>query len=392
MRICRVATIPFLFLHHLDSQIAATAAAGHEVHLVSSPSSGFRDSIRYELRLGGVRFHAIEIPRKVSPLSDLRALIALYRLFRREGFDLVHSVTSKAGFLCAIAAMAAGVPIRLHTFIGQPWAELSGPIRWISKACDWLIVRLNTQCYADSDSQRVFLAAEGIADIGHIKTLGAGSIAGVDLSRFDAGRFDRGMIRVELAIPRDALAIVFLGRINRDKGIVELVTAFELLSRRGFDNIFLLVVGPFEADDHDLPEATKESLEHNPNIRIVGYTDIPEKYFAAADLFCLPSYREGFGSVVIEAAAMGVPAVATRVVGLVDAVVDDCTGLIVPSKDPDALADALARLLGDSQLRRKLGAAAQERARALFDSTAVNCMVLDEYSRLADRRSGIPGQ
>lgn len=384
MRICRVTTVPFIFLHHLNSQIEATVAAGHEVYLVSSSSSGFRDSIQDNLKLRGVHFHAIEIPRKLSPLADLRALAALYSYFRQGRFDVVHSVTSKAGLLCAIAAMAARVPIRLHTFIGQPWAGLSGAIRWVSKTCDWLVARLNTQCYADSESQRAFLITEGVADSGHIKTLGSGSIAGVDLSRFEVGRFEKSLIKAELFIPINAQVIVFIGRITREKGIVELVSAFNLLSQRGFDNVFLLLIGPFESDNQ-LPEATRNNLEQNPHIRVVGYTDTPEKYLAATDLFCLPSYREGFGSVVVEAAAMGVPTVATRVVGLVDSVVENETGLLVPPKDADALADALAHLLGNPQLRRELGMAAQARASALFDSTAVNRLVLDEYTYLSRR-------
>lgn len=386
MRICRVATVPFIFLHHINSQIQATLAAGHEVYLVSSPSSGFRDGIQNDFQLDDVHFHAIEISRKMSLCADCRALLDLYRYLLQGRFDVVHSVTSKAGFLCAIAAMAARVPIRLHTFIGQPWAGLSGPTRWISKACDWLVARLNTQCYVDSESQRAFLIAEGVAASGHVKTLGAGSIAGVDLLRFEAGRFEKRLIKAELAMPDDAQVIVFIGRINRDKGIVELVTAFNLLLQKGFNNLFLLVVGPFEADSHSLPEATKKSLEGHPHIRMHGYSNAPEKYLAAADVLCLPSYREGFGSAVIEAAAMGVPTVATRVVGLVDSVVEDRTGLLVPPKDADALADALARLLGDPQLRRELGVAAQARARALFGSTTVNQFVLKEYEDLSQRR------
>jgi glycosyltransferase involved in cell wall biosynthesis len=383
MRICRVTTVPFILLHHLKSQIDATVAAGHEVHLVSSPSSDFRDGIEDDLQLKGMHFHAIEIPRKMSPLADLRALIALYMYFRQSEFDVVHSVTSKAGLLCAIAALAARVPIRLHTFSGQPWAGLSGPIRRISIACDWLVARLNTQCYADSESQRAFLISEGVADSGHIKILGAGSIAGVDLSRFAPGRFEKDMIKAELSIPLDAQVIVFVGRITREKGIVELVTAFSQLSQKGFDNVFLLLIGPFESDTHYLPDATKNNLERNPRIRVLGYTDTPEKFLAAADLFCLPSYREGFGSVVIEAAAMGVPTVATRVVGLVDSVVDDETGLLIPPKDADALADALSCLLADSKLRKKLGMAAQLRACALFDSVAINRLALNEYTSLS---------
>ena len=383
MRICRVATIPFLFQHHLDRQIEATVAAGHEVHLVSSPSSGLSDGTQDDLRFAGVRSHAIEIRRRISPLADLRALISLYRLFRQERFDVVHSITSKAGLLCAIAALTAGVPVRLHTYIGEPWAGLAGPIRWVSKACDWLIVRLNTQCYACGDSQRAFLVAEGIARTGDIKNLGAGSIAGVDLSRFEASQFDGFQIKDELGLPLDAQVIVFVGRINWEKGIAELVTAFNLLSQKGFEKAYLLIIGPFELQSHSLPQTTRNSLNQHPRIRVLGYVDVIQKYLAAADIFCLPSYREGFPGVVIEAAAMGVPTVATRVVGLVDAVVESVTGLLVPPKDAFELADALARLLSDSELRRKLGAAAKERAFALFNSNDINRLVVNEYALFA---------
>ena len=379
MRICRITTVPFIFLHHLNSQIRATISAGHEVYLVSSPTSGFANAIKDDLQFDGAHFQAIEIPRNISLCADLHALILLYLFFQKNRFDVVHSVTSKAGLLCAIAALLARVPIRMHTFISQPWAGLTGWVRRISKACDWLIVRLNTQCYADSESQRAFLISEKVADSGHIKTLGAGSIAGVDLVRFDIARFEKHRTKIELGIPTDAQIIVFIGRINREKGIVELAAAFELLRSKGLQNIFLLIIGPFESASHALPETTKESLEHNECIRVVGYTDVPEKYLAAAELFCLPSYREGFGSVVIEAAAMGVPTVATRVVGLVDAVVEDKTGLLVPHKNAGALADALALLLSNSVLRHELGSAAQVRARTFFGCDAVNRLVLNEY-------------
>lgn len=379
MRICRVATVPFIFLHHIGSQIEAISAAGHDVYLVSSPSSGFRESIQDALSLPGVHYFPIEIPRRISPIADFRAVISLYAFFRQGRFDVVHSVTAKAGLLCALAALAARVPVRLHTFAGQPWAELTGPIRWISKFCDWLVTRLNTQCYADSESQRGFLVAEGVADHRHVKVLGAGSISGVDLSRFDVKHFDKLQIKKELSIPEEALVITFVGRITRDKGVVELISAFEHLVLKGIGQVYLVLVGPFEADSNALPEATRQRMDRNSHIRVIGYTDKPEKYLAMADLFCLPSYREGFGSVVIEAAAMGVPAVATRVVGLVDAVAENQTGLLVPPKDEIALSAALSRLLEDAQLRGDLGRAAQIRARELFDSLFVNQQVLNEY-------------
>jgi glycosyltransferase involved in cell wall biosynthesis len=386
MRICSVATVPFVLRHHLRSQIQATIAAGHEVHLVSSAVSGFQDKVRDDCPMTGTHFYAVEISRKISPLADLRALFLLYKYFRKTRFDIVHSVTSKAGLLCALAARLAGVPIRLHTFAGQPWARLSGPTRWIAKACDWVVVRSNTQCYADSESQKAFLVEEGIARSDYIKTLGAGSIAGVDLARFSLERFDRSLIRAELAIPADGRVIVFVGRVARDKGIKELVAAFNRLSQMGVKNTFLLIIGPLESAQETLLEETRGILDKNRRIKMIGYSDTPERYLAIADVFCLPSYREGFGSVVIEAAAMGVPSVVTRVVGLVDAVVEEETGLFVPPNEAEALARALARLLGDEPLRERMGLAAKNRACTLFDSTAVNQLMISEYARLAALR------
>jgi glycosyltransferase involved in cell wall biosynthesis len=386
MRICLVATVPFVLRHHLRSQIQAAISAGHEVHLVSSAASDFQDEIRDDCDIAGAHFHAIEIPRKISPTADLRALVILYNYFRKTRFDIVHSVTSKAGLLCALAAKMARVPIRLHTFAGQPWARLSGPARWIARACDRIVIRVNTQCYADSESQKTFLVEEGIGRSDSIKTLGAGSIAGVDLVRFSPGRFEKDRIRAELAIPLNARVIVFVGRVARDKGIRELVAAFDRLSRMGAENICLLIVGPLESAQETLAEDTRGIMDRDHRIKMIGYSDEPEKYLAIADVFCLPSYREGFGSVVIEAAAMGVPSVVTRVVGLVDAVEEEETGLFVPPNDVDALAGALARLLGDDELRERMGLAAKNRACALFDSVAVNQLVIFEYARLAALR------
>ena len=385
MRICRVTTVPFVLRHHIGSQIQATIAAGHEVHLISSPASDFEGSSDGDPQFGRARFHPIPIARNLSPLADLRSLLALHRCFREIRCDIIHSVTSKAGLLCALAGFTARVPLRLHTFAGQPWSGRTGPIRWISKVCDWLIARLNTGCYADSESQRAFLIKEGVAQDRHIRVLGAGSIAGVDLVRFSATRFDRKQARADLAIPAQAMVIVFVGRISREKGVGELTAAFEQLNQSHPGQLSLLLVGPFETGRNALAPETRQILDHHDAIKVIGYTDKPEDYLAMADILCLPSYREGFGSVIIEAAAMGVPAVATRVTGLVDAVVEGETGLMVPPCDVDALAGALARLRDDAGLRQRMGAAARDRAYRLFDAAVVNQLVIDDYESLASK-------
>ncbi|MHB1143149.1 MAG: glycosyltransferase family 4 protein [Sulfuricaulis sp.] len=382
MRICRVATVPFFVAHHLKSQIKATAAAGHEVVIVSSSGPQLMQFVK-EL---GVQAHPILIRRMVSPISDLRSLIAMYRYFSRERFDIVHSTTPKAGLLCAIAAFLARVPIRLHTFTGQPWARLARPLRWLVKNGDRLIVWLNTRCYADSRSQADFLVSQGVAAPGGIAVLGNGSLGGVDLVQFDPDRWSNrhAEIREELGIPSGAKIITYIGRVTRDKGIGELVAAFKRLIDGGI-NACLLLVGPFEPERDPLPDEVEEQIRHETRIKAVGYSTEPERYMSVSDVFCLPSYREGFGNVVIEAAAMGVPTVGTRIVGLVDSVVDGETGMLVPPRDVDALTGALSRMLSDESLRTRMGRAAQERARSLYDANVVNQFLLDEYERLRRR-------
>lgn len=380
MRICRTATVPFFLLHHLGGQIAATVKAGHEVAIVGSAG----DAVAGVKAVTGADYHVIEIPRAISPLRDLAALWRLFVFFRRGRFDIVHSTTPKAGLLTAIAARLAGVPIRLHTFTGQAWAQRRGWVRWVARASDRLIVHLDTQCYADSHSQRDFLVAEGIGAAERIAVLGDGSLSGVDLARFSRSRRDgAAAARARLDIPAAAPVIGFIGRVTRDKGIGELVSAFAMLDGLAGESAYLVVVGPQEPELDPLPDAVLATLSSHPRVRLVGYTAVPEEYLAGFDLFCLPSYREGFGNVAIEAAAMAIPTVGTRIVGLTDAVVDAQTGILVPPKDAQALADALARLLNDPALRATMGEAAYRRAVAEFDADKVNARVLDEYRRLA---------
>ncbi|MBY0579476.1 MAG: glycosyltransferase family 4 protein [Burkholderiales bacterium] len=377
MKIARIATVPFFLYNHLRVQIAATVAAGHEVVLVSS---GGEES-EWLKAIPGVKFREIDIPRKISPLRDLKALWQLFLFFRQEKFDIVHSTTPKAGMLCAIAGFLARTPIRLHTFTGQAWVELHGLVRTLAKAGDWVTARLDTFCYADSASQVDFIATEGIICKEKILVIGSGSLSGVDLNRFDPAKWadSRATTFTELGIPEGYKVITFIGRLTRDKGIEELVAAFRVL-RNAELKCILLLIGPGEMQDGSLSNSARAMID--PDIRHIGYSHEPERYLAVTDIFCLPSYREGFGNVAIEAAAMGVPTVGTDIVGLRDAVVQGETGILVQPKDDSALAHALKKLLVDENLRKSMGMVARARAVREFSSDKVNAAVLSEYERL----------
>jgi glycosyltransferase involved in cell wall biosynthesis len=380
VRIVRISTVPFFVVSQLKRQIESLAENGAQVTIITSPGP----ELGVLQALPGVECVPIEIPRSIAPRHDLRALLRLWRFFRKERVDIAHSTTPKAGLLMAVAAFAAGVPIRLHTFTGQPWVGMRGPKRWLARGSDRLIGWLNTRCYADSPSQRLFLVEQGVIGAGRLSVIGAGSLAGVDIRRFDAARFpdeQRRALRQALGIPADAEVLLFVGRIMQDKGVRELLDAFARLKAEG-SRAHLIFAGPLDADSGAGGGIAPHEIDAIRDTHRVGYTECPESYLSIADILCLPSYREGFGTVVIEAAAMGVPTVGTNIYGLSDAVEDGRTGLLVPPQDAEALRAGLALLLADAALRRSMGRAARQRVEVSFAAERVNAGVVEEYRRL----------
>lgn len=375
--VARISTVPFFVVTQLKHQIEMLGRAGARVTVVSSDGP----ALAMLGGLSGVRCEVIDIPRSISPWRDVLALIRLFRFFRRQHIQIAHSTTPKAGLLTALAALLAGVPLRLHTYTGQPWVNMRGIKRWLARSSDRLIGRLNTRCYADSASQQQFLIEQGILDGARISVIGAGSLAGVDLARFSRNRFsaqDCASLRQSLNIPEGAPVLLFVGRITVDKGVRELLHAFALL-KAGASDAHLVMVGQLDADSGVSGALAPAEIGRIRDTHIVGYSECPEAYLAIADVLCLPSYREGFGTVVIEAAAMGVATVGSNIYGLSDAVVHGETGILVPPRDAHALHRALQRLLENKELRLAMGAAAKLRAEKLFDAGKVNAALIKEY-------------
>lgn len=298
----------------------------------------------------------VPILRKISLLYDLMALATLISHYREKRFLAVIGLTPKGGLLGMVAARLAGIPVRLHWFTGQVWSNQSGCRRLLLKSVDYLIGRLGTHFLADSDSQKRFLVREGILPWRKIQVLGAGSVCGVDEKRFRPNPTQRAAIRKKLGIPANAVSLIYVGRIKREKGVPELLQAFFELCP-SLPNLHLMMVGPEE--EKILPPS-------HPRIHPIGYTRKVEKFLAAADIICLPSHREGFGSVLIEAAACGVPAVASRIYGITDAVAEGETGLLHRPGDPADLKRRLKHLVTNAEARKKMGRQAKHRARQLF--------------------------
>jgi glycosyltransferase involved in cell wall biosynthesis len=381
--VCLLATVPYSLAVFLTPHIKALSRT-NRVTLVANGSAeaqarGLGTSLSF-LQLGAaVEFQHLDISRGISIRSDIIALVQLWRLFRRRRFHIVQSITPKAGLLSMLAARVAGVPIRVHWFTGQVWATKSGASRWLLKSMDRLLVRCSTHVLSDSPSQRDFLVREGVVKPGQMVVLGQGSVSGVDTARFRPNADARSRIRAAVRIPDDAVVALFLGRLTRDKGLPELSAAF-VTAARECPTLHLIVVGPNEGH---MRESMAESVgEFGSRMHFVDYTNEPEAYMAAADMFVLPSRREGFGSSVIEAAACGVPAIGTRIYGLSDAIADGESGILVPLGDGGALASAMIRLATDRGARLDMGIAARIRVEGSFKEEHLTAALMQFYREL----------
>jgi glycosyltransferase involved in cell wall biosynthesis len=377
LKILRISTVGFFITTQLLSQIKEMVSVGAKVHIASSD-----DFIN--LGFDGYKYKKIVIKRKIDIFYDFLAVCQLYRYMVENKLSIVHSTTPKAGLLTAVAAFFARVPIRLHTFTGQPWVGMTGLKCWLARRSDWVIAQLNTCCYADSNSQCNFLIKQKIITPEKLRVIGAGSLSGVDLERFDRKRFsveECAALRSSLCIPFDAEIILFVGRITVEKGVRELLEAFRYLKKSGA-RAHLILVGPFDVESGAGGVFSLAEYTDIPDVHFLGYSEVPEKYMAIADVFCLPSYREGFGTVAIEAAAMSLPTVGSNIYGLSDAILDGETGILVTPRDSIALSLGLDLLLSDIQLRTVMGGAARQRAIELFDGKIINALIIDEYRRL----------
>lgn len=383
IKIARIVTVPIAFVH-IKAFLRFLKNKDVDVSLISSKGI-YEDVLLKEV---GLPIIPLEIPREISLKRDLISLWNLINLFRKSDFDIIHSSTPKAGLLSALAGVLSPKTIRIHTFTGQRWATVKGPLRRLLKFLDKVIIRLNHQCYADSPSQINYLKAEGVARGGEVICLNKGSYGGIDCERFNNERFPQARqdILSELNLSSDAVLVLFVGRVTKDKGIEELVRA-HILATKINSKIKLIIIGPFEPELDIIDSEILDIIKNDPSIFQLGFRSDVEKYFSGSDLFCLPSYREGFGTVVLEAAACELMTVGTRIPGLVDSIVDGETGVLVSLKNTEELKDAILSLAHDDKRRKELSIKAKKRARTDFDSQVMAQLQWAEYERLIKKHS-----
>jgi glycosyltransferase involved in cell wall biosynthesis len=360
-------------------QLAYTRRRGYDVTLLSSPGEEASQVAAGD----GVDFAGIPMEREVTPARDLMALWRVWRLLRRLRPTLINASTPKAGLLVTLAASFCRVPCRIYTLRGLRFETATGLKRTILRTMERLPCLLADQVICISPSLRDRAIEQGIVSPERAIVLRRGSSNGLDTKRFTAtpAITRRGdTIKAELGLAPDAVVVGFVGRIVRDKGIHELLEAWQRV-RLEFPSAALVIIGAFESGD-PISSTVRQGLEREPGIHLVGYAKDIVPYYAAMDLLVLPTYREGFGNVLIEAAAMELPVIATKVPGCMDAVADGVTGMLIPPRDVSALGKSMRAYLNDPVLRRQHGVAGRNRVLEEFQQEIIWEALCDTYGRL----------
>lgn len=379
-KLMRVTTVPVFLFKSLRGQLAFMSRHFHVIGVCSRER--YFDELAQE---SGVPLVAVTIERKISIRSDIKSVISLYKLFRKEKPDIVHTETPKAGLVGMLAAWLARVPVRIHTVAGLPIVEAEGLKYTILKIAEKTQSFCATKVFPNSFSLMEYMADRKLCPREKMQVIGNGASNGIDTDFFDPeqiSQVSQKEIRDKYKIPEDAFVFCFIGRMVRDKGVQELIEAFDDLSRKYPERMKLLLVGDYEPALDPISKTTQDVIEKNGDILCTGIQQDVRLFLKVSDVFVLPSYREGFPAVVLEAGAMGVPAIVSDINGCNEIITPGYNGLIVPPKDVLQLREAMEKIFTDKQLLEEITSHARPVVVDKYRSSYLwNCL-LEEYHKL----------
>lgn len=348
----------------------------YEVVLLSSPGEEL-DGAKAQY---GVKTIAVPMERHISVLKDFVSLCRLIKVFFCERPDIVHSMTPKAGMLCMMAGWLTRVPVRVHTFTGLVFPTSTGLKRRILMFTDWLTCACATHVIPEGEGVKADLQNNDITKK-PLQVLGYGNVKGVDLLYYV--RSEELKVKSEELKTDGVFTFLFVGRIVRDKGINELVKAFQQLHSLNF-NTRLWLVGAYEDSLDPISNETRQIIADNDGIEAVGVKRGDEllAYYAAADCFVFPSYREGFPNTVLEAGAMGLPSVVTDINGSREIIIEGFNGVIIPPRDEQALFEAMTEMLENTEKRKEMATNARPLIAQRFEASFVRACLYDFYQRI----------
>ena len=348
---------------------------GYEVVAVSSPDRRLDEVAERE----GVRTVTVPMERHISPLKDLKSLWRLIRVFRKERPTMVHSMTPKAGLLSMMAAWLTRVPVRVHTFTGLVFPTAKGLTRKILILTDRITCACATHVIPEGEGVKNDLTNYRITKK-PLRVLGHGNVRGIDLEHYNP---ELPEVKAEAAkLRKDGVfTFVFVGRLVGDKGINELVGAFERLHKE-YPATRLLLVGPEESNLDPLKPETLAKIKENPSIEAVGSQPDVRPWFVAADVLVFPSYREGFPNVVIEAGAMGLPSIVTDINGSREIIIEGRNGTIIPARDEDALYQAMKQMVDNPDQLKSMASEARPLIASRYEQSYVRRCLKEYYKEI----------
>jgi glycosyltransferase involved in cell wall biosynthesis len=354
-KICFVVSSPTTAQAFLKEPMQVLAQY-YTIHLVVNTNNA--EQLKQELPIAAV--HVLPIERGINPIKDLFCLLAMIRFLQDKKFDALHSISPKAGLMAMLGGFITSVSLRTHTFTGQVWANKKGLFKGILKRMDRLISFCATHVLVDGKSQLHFLREQGVVGI-KASVLGKGSICGVSLERFSPAATIRKERRKQLSIPSKEWVFMFLGRLNKDKGIIDLIDAFTQIDQGNFPCSLYLI-------GHDEEEIKNRFQTISSKIHFIPHEKKPEELLQACDTFCLPSYREGFGLSVIEASALEKPIICSDAYGLADTIIEGQTGLRHRVGDVSDLKSKMLQALQDPSAMKKMGIAGRKYIKENFEA------------------------
>jgi glycosyltransferase involved in cell wall biosynthesis len=332
----------------------------------------------------GIRTISVEMTRRITIFKDIRATYRLYKILKKEKPLIVHTHTPKAGIVGMLAAWLARVPYRLHTVAGMPLLEAKGAKRILLDTVEKLTYNFATSVYPNSAEMHNIILKNKLTFPGKLTVIANGSSNGIDPSYFTPDLFteaEKDSLRTELGVATNDVLFIFIGRLVKDKGIHELVKAFEDVNR-DYPNTKLLLVGSFERDLDPLNDNTEQSIKTNKNILSIGFQSDVRPYLAISNIFVFPSYREGFPNVVMQAGAMGLPCIVTNINGCNEIIINDINGVIIPAKDMEKLQNAMLDLLQNREKQIKMASVAREMIKSRYEQSFVWKELLKVYQSL----------
>ncbi|NER13985.1 glycosyltransferase [Leptobacterium flavescens] len=378
-KIIRITTVPVSLKGLLRGQLRYMSSH-YEMIGISSGGEVLDEVAQIE----GVRVIPVNMTRKITPLQDLISIIRLIKIFRREKPFIVHTHTPKAGTVGMIAAKLANVDHRLHTIAGLPLVEARGFKRFILNLVEKITYSCATMIYPNSYGLKDIILENKFTSEKKLKVLGKGSSNGIDVSHFDPSLYNSVQsksLREELKIDPEDFVFVFIGRLVKDKGINELIQAFNNIYQEN-PNSKLLLVGSYERDLDPLLPETEKIIDTHPGVISAGWQKDVRPYLHISDVLVFPSYREGFPNVVMQAGAMGLPSIVSNINGCNEIVQDGINGVIIPVKSIEPMEKEMRKMISDPEMRKELAGNAREVISDRYKQDYVWESILQEYLKL----------